>query len=334
MTVRQTPSRRRVLGILAATAGLPLPGAAAARAEAPLVTWRGPVLGAVGSIALHHPDRVAAERLVAQSLAEIRRLEALFSLWRADSRLSELNRRGLLVAPLPDMVRLLSEALRVAELTGGSFDPTVQPLWQLYRSHFEAAGADPDGPEQNALDEALSRVSHRHLRVAPDRILLARRGMAVTLNGIAQGYLTDRVVELLRAGGVAQTLVDLGEARAVGGHPSGRPWRAALDDPSRPGHLWGRLDLTDCALATSGDGGFVFDAAGRFTHLLDPRTGRSPRLHRAVSVLAPEATVADALSTAFALMPEPAIAATLRGLSGVEAHLLRADGTRVLLCAA
>ena len=334
MTMRQAPSRRRVLGILAATAGLSLPGAAAARDETPLVTWRGPVLGAVGSIALHHPDRAEAERLVARSLAEIRRLEALFSLWRADSQLSELNRRGVLVAPPPDMVRLLSEALRVANLTGGMFDPTVQPLWHLYQSHFEAAGADPNGPAQGAVDEALSRVSHRHLRVAPDRILLARRGMALTLNGIAQGYLTDRVVDLLRAGGVAQTLVDLGEARAVGTHPSGRPWRATLDDPSAPGHIWGRLDLTDRALATSGDGGFVFDAAGRFTHLLDPQSGRSPRLHHAVSVLAPDATAADALSTAFALMPEPAIAAMLRRLPGVEAHLLRSDGTTVLLHAA
>ena len=89
----QPQSRRRVLGILGAAAGLALPGAGAA--AAPLVTWRGPVLGAVGSIALHHPDRAVAEGLVARALAEIRRLEALFSLWRPDSLLSELNRRGV-----------------------------------------------------------------------------------------------------------------------------------------------------------------------------------------------------------------------------------------------
>jgi FAD:protein FMN transferase len=331
MTTCRLPSRRRILGILAASAGLPLPGAGGARAEVPLVTWRGPVLGALGSIALHHADRAAAECLLVRSLAEIRRLEALFSLWRGDSLLTELNRRGVLVAPPPDMVHLLSEALRFAALTGGTFDPTVQPLWLLYQSHFEAAGADPNGPVQTALDEALSRVGHYHLRVSPNRILLSRRGMAVTLNGIAQGYLTDRIVELLRAGGVTQTLVDLGEARALGNHPAGRPWQAVLDDPSAPGHVWGRLDLTDRALATSGDSGFVFDAAGHFTHLMDPRTGRSPRLHRAVSVLADTATTADALSTAFALMPEPEVAAMLRALPSVEVYILRADGTAVLL---
>lgn len=326
-------SRRRVLGILAAAPGLTLPGAAgaAARAEAPLVTWSGPVLGALGRIALHHPDEAEAERLVAAALAEIRRLEAMFSLWRADSLLSELNRRGVLVAPPPEMVELLSRALAAAEATGGAFDPTVQPLWALYAAHFAAPGADPAGPPAAALEAALAGVGHGGLRVSPDRVLLAGRGMALTLNGIAQGYITDRVVALLRTGGVARTLVDLGEARSLGAHPSGRPWRAALGDPEAPGHAWGEVELTDRALATSGDAGFAFDSAGRFTHLLDPRTGRSPRRYRAVSVLAPEAALADALSTGFALMPEAAIAQALPALPETEVHLLRRDGTPVRL---
>jgi thiamine biosynthesis lipoprotein len=110
-----------------------------------------------------------------------------------------------------------------------------------------------------------------------------------------------------------------------------RTWRAALEDPEIPGRLWGEVDLVDHALASSGDGGFVFDPAGRFTHLLDPRSGHSPRLHRTVSVVAPDATLADSLSTAFSLMPEGAIAATLRPLPGVTAHVLRHDGSSTLL---
>jgi thiamine biosynthesis lipoprotein len=320
-------SRRRTLGILAAAPGLALPGGAAAGAS--LVVWNGPVLGAPGRISLHHPDRMAAERLVAAALAEIRRLEAMFSLWRSDSLLSDLNRRGVLVAPPPEMVELLSRALAVAAATGGAFDPTVQPLWALYAAHFGAQDADPAGPSAKALRVALAQTGHAGLRVSPDRVVLARRGMALTLNGIAQGYITDRVVALLRAGGVARTLVDLGEARSLGAHPAGRPWRAALADPEAPGENWDEVELTDRALATSGDAGFVFDPAGRFTHLLDPRSGLSPRRYRAVSVLAPEAVLADALSTGFALTPEDAIAGMLSGLPGVEARLLRHDGTSV-----
>lgn len=321
-------SRRRVLGVLAAAPGLALPGLGHAD-EAPLVTWRGPVLGALGSISLHHPDRITAERLIAAALAEIRRLEAMFSLWRADSLLSQLNRRGVLVAPPPEMAELLARAVAVAGLTGGAFDPTIQPLWALYAAHFSTPGADPAGPPAAALEAALAQVGYRHLHLSPDRVMLARRGMALTLNGIAQGYITDRVVALLRAGGVAHTLVDLGEARALGRHPSGRAWRAGLADPDTPGRPWRDVALADRALASSSDSGFVFDPSGRFTHLLDPRSGRSPRRYRAVAVLAPEAVLADALSTGFALMPEPAIAEALSGLPGVAVHLLRRDGSAV-----
>jgi thiamine biosynthesis lipoprotein len=229
------------------------------------------------------------------------------------------------------MVDLLSRALDAVALTGGAFDPTVQPLWALHAAHFGASGADPTGPAPAALEAALAKVGHSGLRVAPDRVVLLRRGMAVTLNGIAQGYITDRVVALLRAGGVARTLVDLGEARTLGAHPSGRPWRAALDDPEAPGATWGEVELMDRALASSNDLGFVFDGAGRYTHLLDPRSGRSPRLHRAVSVLAPEATLADGLSTGFALMPEDAIREALLSLDSVEVCLLRHDGSVVRL---
>ncbi|MGG5810019.1 FAD:protein FMN transferase [Falsiroseomonas sp. CW058] len=317
--------RRREFCILGATAGFALPGRT--RADAPLATWTGRVLGAVGSIALHHEDPARARRLLSDCVAEIARLEAVFSLWQPGSALAELNRSGVLAPPPPEMVRLLMQARRVSALTDGVFDVTVQPLWALHREYFAAHGPAAPGPSAEALAAALALVDARRMAVSPDRIALGRRGMAVTLNGIAQGFVTDAVVGLLRQGGVAHTLVDLGEARAVGAHPSGRPWRAALDDPGRPGLPWAELDLADRALATSGDAGFVFDAAGRFTHLLDPRTGTSPRRHRAVSVLAPDATLADALSTAFALMPEAAIARSLAALPGVEARLLRHDGS-------
>src|SRR5687768_10646554 len=108
MSGPNTP-RRRVLGILAAAPGFLLPSRSGlAQAGAPLATWTGPVLGALGRIILHHPDPAAAERLIAAALAEMHRLEAMFSLWRADSLLSELNRRGVLVAPPPEMVELLA----------------------------------------------------------------------------------------------------------------------------------------------------------------------------------------------------------------------------------
>ena len=228
-------SRRRFIGVTAAAAGLALvPFGRAARAEAHLVTWRGQAMGAVATLQVHHHDRAAAERLVERSLAEVRRLEAVFSLYREDTALVALNRQGILVAPPADLVAVLAECRRCWELTGGAFDPTVQALWILYRDHFSRSDADPQGPTEHELRHALERVGFGRVIFDANRIALPRRGMGLTLNGIAQGYVTDRVVGILRAGGIASSLVDMGEPRAVGSRPSGGPWRVGIADPDDP----------------------------------------------------------------------------------------------------
>jgi FAD:protein FMN transferase len=325
-------SRRRFIGVTAAAAGLGLvPFGRAARAEAHLVTWRGQAMGAVATLQVHHHDRAAAERLVERSLAEVRRLEAMFSLQREDSALVALNRQGILVAPPVDLVAVLAECRRCWELTGGAFDPTVQALWILYRDHFSRSDADPQGPTEHELRHAMERVGFSRVTFDANRIALPRRGMGVTLNGIAQGYVTDRVVGILRAGGIASSLVDMGEPRAVGSRPSGGPWRVGIADPDDPGRIGETLSVVDQAVATSGAYGFRFDVAGRFNHLLDPRTGASARLYRSVTTVMPSAMTADAFSTAFSLMPVAAIARTLRQLGKGQVRLTTEMGEAIAL---
>jgi FAD:protein FMN transferase len=325
-------SRRRFIGITAAAAGLGLvPFGHGAKADAHLVTWQGQVMGAVATLQVHHHDRAAAERLVERALAEVRRLEAVFSLYREDSALVALNRHGVLVAPPADLVALLDESRRWWEVTGGVFDPTVQPLWTLYRDHFSKPDADPDGPSEPALHEALGRVGFARVRFDANRIAFARRGMGLTLNGIAQGYVTDRVVNILRAGGITSSLVNMGEPRAVGTRPSGEPWRVGIADPDRPGEIGETLEAVDQAIATSGGYGFHFDPAGHFNHLLDPRTGASAHLHRSVTVLLPTATAADALSTAFSLLPPEDVRRSIQQLGVGQAFLITVEGERYTL---
>ncbi|ABD07843.1 Twin-arginine translocation pathway signal [Rhodopseudomonas palustris HaA2] len=328
-------TRRRLITIAAAAAAGSLwPGRSRAAAGPEPVRWQGAALGAQVSIEIHHPDRAAAARLVERSIAEVRRLERQFSLYQPDSAICELNRSGVLIAPDPDMVTLLQASLGYADLTGGAFDPTVQPLWRLYQQHFSSDRTDPAGPSSAWLEQALEKVGYDGLRVTPDRIVLLKRGAAITLNGIAQGYATDRVVELLRNAGLSTTLVDIGEVRALGGRPDGTPWRVGLADPDQPGRSGEIVEIADRAVATSAGAGFRFDPAGRFTHLLDPRTGRSPRSYNSVSVIAPTATAADALSTGFSLMPLPMIQRIVDQSHGVEARILDLAGQRLHLQAA
>ncbi|MDQ2104799.1 FAD:protein FMN transferase [Azospirillum isscasi] len=324
-------TRRRFLGIAAAAAGLALLPGGLRAAGVPVRTWRGVALGADSLIQLAHPDPAQADRLIALCLEEVARLERVFSLYRADSALARLNRDGALDAPPADLVRLLSDSAAFSRRTDGAFDPTVQPLWQLYAGHFARPGADPGGPPSSAVRAARELVDHRKLRVEPDRIAFAGRGMAVTLNGIAQGYVTDRVSERLRAEGMTDVLVDLGEIRALGHHPSGRPWTVGLADPVAEGRNAATLEIAERAVATSGGYGTPFDPAGRFTHLFDPATGRCAQGWLAVTVLAPDATTADALSTALSVAPEARTAGILDRFPGVAARLTRRDGSVLTL---
>ena len=303
MSMPRTDRRRFFAVSAVAAAGLAGP----VRAAPPLTVWRGQALGARASIWLAHPDPAAAQRLLAACVAEIARLEAIFSLYRADSAVCRLNAEGALDTPPLELVELLSRCAAFSERTGGVFDVTVQPLFRRYAEHFAAPDADPAGPP---IEDALVLVGWRGVEIGPERVAFARPGMAITLNGVAQGYITDRVAELLRAGGMTDVLVDLGELRALGRHPEGRPWRAGL-----PGRAE-TFDLVDgvgaAALAVSSGAGSPFEPTGRFNHLLDPATGRCATPERLVAVLARDATTADAVTTALAVVPTPrALAAAL-----------------------
>ena len=134
--------------------------------------------------------------------------------------------------------------------------------------------------------------------------------MALTLNGIAQGYIADRVAALLRAEGLTDVLVNSGELRALGGNPDGGAWPVTFDGGS--GKPAGSMDLRDAALASSAPLGTAFDAEGRVGHILDPRSGQpAAPAWRLVSVVARTAALADGLSTAFCLMSREEIERTL-----------------------
>lgn len=325
--MRNRISRRRFVRISAAAAGLGLyPTSQPVRAGVAPVTWRGTMLGAVATVEIHHDDRREAERLITLASSEARRLERLFSLYLKDSALVELNRTGILVDPAADLVDLLSISQRYAKLTDGLFDVTVQPLWELYAGHFSRDGADPAGPAPAAVHAALGRIGYARLSVDQDRIVMPH-GMAVTLNGIAQGYVTDKVVDLLRAHGVDHSLVDMGETRTIGSRPDGRPWEVGVADPEITGRTEAVLAIVDRAVSTSGTYGFQFDPDGRFNHLFDPRTGGCAQGYRSVSTVARRATAADAMSTAFSLMPKEQIRPLLPRAEIERVHLIDAAGS-------
>jgi FAD:protein FMN transferase len=312
------PTRRRFIAISAAMAGVgALPGATLASNPAPVATWRGLALGAGASITLAGLDQAQAAPLFEAVTAELTRLEDIFSLFRANSALSRLNRDGELAAPPAEMLEILSLANALNTHTGGAFDPTVQPLWTLY-AKAAVRGQTPDAAQITA---ARARTGWRFVRYDAARIALARPGMGLTLNGIAQGYITDRIAGLLRTAGLQNVLVDMGEIRALGQRPGGGAWRVGLADPAG-GVLDRPVSLSGRALATSAPGATVLDAAGRIGHIFDPRTGQPGGVWRQVSVSADRAALADGLATASCLLERAQIAQAVAGFPAARLERL------------
>jgi FAD:protein FMN transferase len=312
-------TRRRALSVIAATAGVPFLARRGAAARAPVFEWRGRALGAEARLLLAHPEEAVVRRVIGRCLDEIARLERIFSLQLPDSEIATLNRTGRLAAASHDFRTVLAEAQRFGELSRGAFDVTVQPLWQLYAAHFAANPDDVAGPPVDRIEAARRRVNYREVALDRSRASFLRPGMAVTLNGIAQGYITDRVADLLRAAGFARVLVQLGETVAGAPQAPGRPWRVGIPDPFAPDRMIETVDAVDVAIATSSGRATSFDRTGRHHHLFDPATGRSADHCASVTVMAPCAITADALSTALAVSP---LAAARHLLQATEASAL------------
>ena len=324
-------ARRRFLSIVAASLGAASVNLVHASDRRTVSVWRGTAMGALASMTLVHPDRAKAQAVIAECVGEIERLESIFSLYRPASAISRLNDAGQLAHPPHALVELLSFALALSRDTAGAFDPTIQPLYRLYARHFSQPRPTSAGPSAREIEAVLRAVDFRAVDVAGSRIVLRRAGMALTLNGVAQGYITDRIAERLRGSGFDDVLVDIGEARALGLGRDGVPWRAGIADPRRPEAIVAHVTLGEgrdrhAALATSGGYGMRFGPDPSIHHLFDPRTGRSANQWLSVSVTAGRATVADGLSTSLAIVPPRRGAALLRAHGPARAYFVDARG--------
>lgn len=309
-------TRRRALVILASA--MAFPGSARAASIRPF-EWRGMALGADARLLLWAADRELAHEAIGSCVAEIERLEQVFSLHRPSSEISRLNRHGVLAPPSHDMIRLLHLGRRMNRLTEGLFDPTVQSLWELYADWY-AGRPEREPPQESTVAAARGRVGIEKIDIGTARVA-CRDGARITLNGIAQGYITDRAADLLRARGWKHVLIDLGELRALDAKPDGAPWRIGIRETGQ------KLPVADAALATSAGGALRFGLSGSTNHIFNPRTGHSSAIWRAVTVRHASAAVADALSTALVSATPAQVERIARAQKGARIWATRTDGS-------
>lgn len=267
----------------------------AAQAAVPGLQWHERSLLGLGTtlqLRVGATGAAQATRALDAAVAAIRAVEASMSLFDDRSELSRLNRDGVLPRPSPLLLQVLGTAQQVAARSGGAFDTTVQPLWLAYA----AAQRQHRLPTPDERRRALRRVGWRGLSLSPQAVRLARPGMAVTLNGIAQGFAADAARAALQRHGIEHALVDTGEFSAWGRNDRGGTWTLGVEDPRDSTRLLAALACSGRCVATSADHRSAFTADRRHHHILDPARGLSPPALSSVTVAAPSATLADALT--------------------------------------
>ncbi len=241
-----------------------------------------------------------ADAALDEAVAEVNRLDRLFSTGKEDSEVAGLNASGRLVLS-EDTAQLLGRAVELCKDTGGLFDPTVYPLVELWG--FPAK--EYHVPTEAEIQDLLPLVNGSSVSLAGNEAAVAP-GQAVDLGGIAKGYASAKVAEILAQHGVTSALIDLGHnVQAVGTRPDGTPWRVAIQDPAGEDGDWAAVvEVTDEAVVTSGGYERFFEENGeRYIHIIDPRTGKPAQSDLlSVTVVSPDGTLADGLSTALFIM--------------------------------
>ncbi len=288
------------------------------------ISWCAPSMRTRVSVTVVHPSRDRAEETLGLVFSELDRVVQLLNRHDGASAVSALNERGVLHAPPEQLSEVLRGAVEIHRLSGGAFDVTVKPLVDLLRE-WKAGDPMPDAE----LGEARSLVDMSALRITDRAVHLDKDGMGLTLDGIAKGYVVDRMAAVLRSGGVGSWLIDAGGDIRVSGHSdSGRAWRIGVQDPHKRGGFPDVIELRSGAVATSGGYEDSFTADGTVHHVVDTFTGRSPVRTLSASVSAPTAMMADALATT-ALVMEPRRAVSfIEALPRCACLLLGADGRR------
>jgi FAD:protein FMN transferase len=299
------PSKRQYLRLAMGLGGLAI--AFPSNTKPNTLLWRERVMVGLGttlSIRAGHVSAERAELALDAAINAIRHVERHMSLFNSESSLCRLNREGVLHQPDPDLVKILTLARHVSEHSQGSFDVTVQPLWDAWQYAKRLNRL----PTVNELKLARGKTGWRHLEITTDRIRFLQPSMALTLNGIAQGYASDLAREALRVHGIEHALIDTGEWSTLGHSNDGDPWSLGLENPRQANAIMARLVSDGRAIATSSDAHCSFSADLRHHHIFDPHTGYSPNQLASVTVLAPTCALADALTKVmFMASPERAI---------------------------
>lgn len=317
-----------ILGIGVATGGLlPVSESVAFNKKLYKVTKTRLGMGTFVSITVMHPSKTQGQEVIGMAFEEMDRLTGLLDRYRSDSPIGGLNKEGRLTDVPPVVARVVARSLYFHQVSDGAFDITVQPLVDLYKRYFEAHGR---APSEADFDKVLKLVDASALSFDGKSIRFNKEGMGITLDGIAKGYIIDQAAEVIRRSGIDHALINAGgDIRAAGGKQDSTPWKVGIQNPDKEGPLLDVVKMANGAVATSGNYEIYFDKEKLYHHIVNPKTGLSPRQSATVTVMASNVMDADALATAVFVLEPKAGRDFIEGMPGTECLILDRHTQRV-----
>jgi len=289
------------------------------------------VMGTFSRALVLAPSERTAQQCAEAALNQQRRIEALMSYHMGDSELNKVNRQAFKepVQVSPETFEVLERAKYFSELSDGAFDITIGALGDLWRR----AGAADAPPTEAEIAQARSRVGHEKLLLDPNThtVRFAVEGMKLDLGGIAKGYAIDQSVEVVKQRGALGGMIDIGGDVLCFGTPrQGKDgWVIGLQDPTvapddmATNKLLLKLKVTDAAVTTSGDYRRFIEIQGeKQSHIMDATSGKGANKLVSVTIIAPDATTADALATAVSVLGLEKGLALIERIPDTEAILI------------
>lgn len=288
-----------------------------------IIDKRYQLLGVNFDISVVYSDSSKAIQYIHSAVEEVKRIEACISSWKSDSQTSEINRQAgkSAVNVDPILFDLIQRAIRVSTLTNEAFDITVGPLLNVWK--FD--GSMTSLPSNKQLSTQLKLIGSDQITLDTKNhsVMLQQAGMSIGFGAIGKGFIAEHIKQFLQKQGIQGGLIGAGGDLVFwGNHPKTEQWKIAIANPNGGEPLcW--LELSDNAVVTSGDyEKFVTIDGKKYAHIIDPRTGMPAEGLKSVTVICPNAELADALATAtFVLGPQKGLE-LLNQLKGVEGILI------------
>ena len=270
-------------------------------------------------------DPDIADNLIDEAVAEISRIEKLLTTFNDNSQTNLINRYAGIQPVYVDeeVYNLIDRSLRISRLTQGAFDISYGSLDKRFWNFDTQMTALPDALSAR---EAVKLINYRNVVLSPETtsVYLKEKGMRIGFGGIGKGYAAERAKQVLQCAGVTSGIVNAsGDLTAWGHQPNGKPWTIGIADPHCKLQPFSYLDITNQAVATSGSyEKYAVINGQKYSHTIDPKTGFPISGIKSVTVICPNAEIADAMATPIAVMGIKPALALINQMQGIACIII------------